>query len=207
MKFRPSSVGNLKGKGDKLTIGNKSYVEELANKNVYNYSESISSKYMDKGIECEQDSIDLLNKVRFETYSKHKDEDLENEWFKTIGCDILTTDSVIDIKTSWSKKTFPKTDEQALALIKKSGYDWQMYAYMSLYGVRKSEVVFCLVDTPDHLIEYENDISAHRMSDIYLSRRIRGVVIELDDSFFDAMIKRVEIGKDYYNEYLKQIKL
>jgi hypothetical protein len=57
----------------------------------------------------ELESINLLNSVRFENYEKN-DQRIEND-FITGECDIITNESIIDIKTSWSLDTFPELPE------------------------------------------------------------------------------------------------
>lgn len=46
-----------------LSKGAKTYLTGLAKEVVYGYREEISSKAMEKGTRCEQDSIDLYNSV------------------------------------------------------------------------------------------------------------------------------------------------
>ena len=108
MKFRASQLGKLmtssRTKGEALSQTAKSYIIEKAKQDFYGYRSELTNKYVLKGIEQEQDSIDLLNLVRVENYAKDCPP-AENEWL-TGCCDIITEDKVIDIKTSWSLDTF-----------------------------------------------------------------------------------------------------
>ena len=69
MKFRCSSIGKLmteprsKSEGP-LSVGAKTYIRELAAQEIFGVDFVVSSKAIEKGIECEDDSILLLNKVR-----------------------------------------------------------------------------------------------------------------------------------------------
>ena len=69
MKFRCSSLGKLmteprsKSEGP-LSVGAKTYIRELAAQEIFGVDFVVSSKAMEKGIEAEGDSIDLLNDVR-----------------------------------------------------------------------------------------------------------------------------------------------
>ena len=111
MKFRASQLGKLmtssRTKGEALSQTAKSYIIEQAKQDFYGYKAQLMNKYVLKGIEQEQDSIDLLNLVRLEDYKKN-DNRVENEWVSGC-CDIITETSIIDIKTSWSLDTFPAT--------------------------------------------------------------------------------------------------
>ncbi len=107
MKWRASQIGKLmttsRSKTDVLSQTAKSYIEQLAKEDFFGYTSPLVNRYLDKGINQELESINLLNSVRFENYEKN-DQRIENE-FITGECDILTNDSIIDIKTSWSLDT------------------------------------------------------------------------------------------------------
>ena len=101
MKWHPSSIGKLMTNGrGKNEVGAtaKSYIKQVAKENFYGYRSEINNKYIQTGLIQEQDSIDLLNTVRFEAYIKN-DVRMVNEHM-TGECDIITNDSSIDSKTS-----------------------------------------------------------------------------------------------------------
>ena len=136
-----------------LTEGAKTAVKKLVKKQRYGYTDTLSTKQMQKGIECEQDSIDLLNELYFTDYEKNETR-ISNDYL-TGECDIIDREQslIIDIKSSWSLETFPLIPED----IKLNGYDIQGHGYMLLYDVQEFVLSFCLVDTPDHLLnEYDN---------------------------------------------------
>ena len=69
MRFRCSSIGKLmtepKSKSEgPLSVGAKTYIRQLAAQEILGVDFEVSSRAMEKGIICEQDSIDLLNRVR-----------------------------------------------------------------------------------------------------------------------------------------------
>ena len=74
MKFRASQLGKLmtssRTKGEALGQTAKTYIIEQAKQDFYGYRTQLMNKYVLKGIEQEQDSIDLLNGVRFQNYLK-----------------------------------------------------------------------------------------------------------------------------------------
>jgi len=109
MKWHPSSIGNLmaspRNKTEALSEGAKTYIREIAKQNFYGYKSEIRTKPVMKGIDQELESIALLNAVRFTDYKKNNLR-VESEYLSG-ECDIITEDSIIDCKTSWSLETFP----------------------------------------------------------------------------------------------------
>ena len=68
--IRASSVGKLmtsakSKKPEDLSAGAITYCKQLAKEFVYGYRKEINSKYLDKGIICEDQSIQLYNDVFF----------------------------------------------------------------------------------------------------------------------------------------------
>ena len=67
--FRASSIGKLmteprtKSEGV-LSVGARTYIRELAQQEILGVEFSFSSKETEKGIEMEQEGINLLNRVR-----------------------------------------------------------------------------------------------------------------------------------------------
>jgi hypothetical protein len=113
MKIRCSALGkimtNPRSKSETLSAGCKTYIKELVKEDLFMYRSTIDSKYLTKGIDLEDTSIDLYNEVHGTLYLKNT-ERLSNE-FITGECDINAEDKIIDIKTSWSLETFPAAPE------------------------------------------------------------------------------------------------
>jgi hypothetical protein len=66
--FRCSSIGKLMTepktqKEGPLSVGAKTYIRELAAQEILGMDFEVSSKEMEKGIECEPDAIALLNRA------------------------------------------------------------------------------------------------------------------------------------------------
>ena len=72
-----------------------------------------------------------------------------NEFF-TGECDI-TFYKVRDIKSSWNLDSFPMEAEEIPTKL----YVWQLDVYMCLFNYKRSELIYCLVDTPTRLVEDE----------------------------------------------------
>lgn len=202
MKWHPSQIGKLMTNGRaKDSIGEtaKSYIKQCAKESFYNYTTELNNKYVNKGISQEQDSIDLLNTVRFSNYTKN-DITIENQYL--IGtADIVTDDRIIDVKSSWSLDTFPVFAEDAY----KSEYEWQLRAYMMLYDKPVAELVYCMVTTwNEFLNEYEN-LQLHRVDHIDPEKRITALWYDRDELLEDKMIARLKEASDLYDEYFQQL--
>jgi len=201
--IRCSSLGKIMGTPKKpkdgfdLTQTAKTYIESLVVENVYGIKSKIFSKYLQKGIECEDDSIDLYNEVFFTSFDKNEIR-LSNEYIQG-ECDIDTGDMIIDIKSSWDIDTFPKLPEN----INNKDYEWQLRGYMWLYRRDMARLAYCLVDTPDDLLGYSDYPEKHQVSHIEPELRITFVDFYRDESKED-LIKQKVIECRRYAEYYKQ---
>ena len=200
LKFRASSLAEIMtdGRGDGLSAGAKTAVEKLAKEFVYGYDRHFSSKYMEKGIRMEDQSIDLINSVLFASYTKNT-ERKENDWI-TGECDIFTGDQIIDIKSSWSLETFPCLSAHG----EDKTYEWQLRAYMWLWDVDKASIAYCLVSTPDDLIGYENR-AYHKVDHINPELRVTFVDYERDKTLEEKIKVKVEAARKYYDEVVALI--
>lgn len=201
-KFRASSLGLImtdpKSKDELLSVGAKTEIEALAKQFVYGFDESISSKQMEKGIAVEEQAIELYNSVFFTSHVKNT-ERKTNDWI-TGECDIYTPKKVIDIKSPWSLSTFPATSNTA----KNALYEWQGRAYMWLYDVPSFEVAYCLVNTPEALIGYD-DPKLHYVDHITPSLRVTRIVYERDQTLENKIKMRVEAANEYMDAVVQKI--
>lgn len=201
-RFRASAISKImtdpKGKDEVLSAGAKTEIERIAKEIVYGYSESFSSKYTDKGIQVERQSIDLYNSVFFTDYVKNE-ERRSNEWV-TGECDIFTGTKVIDVKSSWSLATFPAT---AAAGADKA-YEWQARVYMWLWEVEDYEVAYCMVSTPPDLIGYENE-ELHDVEHINPELRVTIVRYKRDRALEEKIRQKVEAATEYLDAIIQQI--
>jgi hypothetical protein len=202
MKWHPSQIGKLMTNGrGKNDIGATaiSYIKDVAKENFYGYRTELNTKQIIKGKDQEQDSIDLLNTVRFSNYIKN-DIRVENEWM-TGECDIITNDSIIDVKTSWSLDTFPAFKEDAY----NSLYEWQMRAYMMLYDKPSSELIYCMVTTSNELLNEWDNLHIHRVDHIAPEKRITVLQFERDEDIENQIIERLKKATEIYIEYYQQL--
>jgi hypothetical protein len=187
-----------KGKDEVLSVGAKTAITKMAKEAVYGFDERISSKYMTKGIEVEDQSIALLNSVLFTDYSKNT-ERKTNEWI-TGECDIFTGSKIIDIKSSWSLATFPALAEDG----ENKTYTWQLAAYMWLWDVDSAAIAYCLVSTPEELIGYE-DPKLHIVDHIAPELRVTLLHQERDKTMEARIVEKVEAGREYYRQVIERI--
>lgn len=201
-KFRASSLGLImtdpKGKEELLSVGAKTEIEKMAKQLVYGFDEVVTSKYMDKGIQVEDKSIELYNSVFFTDHKKNT-ERKTNDWI-TGECDIFSPGKIIDIKSSWSLATFPATSARG----EDKGYEWQGRAYMWLWDVDQFDIAYCMVNTPDDLIGWE-DQALHYVDHITEQLRVTVVHYKRDKALEDKIKARVEAANDYMTAMVKQI--
>jgi hypothetical protein len=202
----------------KLSATARTRVEEAYLRREFNIRKEIKNKYVDKGNECEDDSILLFSKVSgvFGLYKNEKF--FKNDYF--VGYpDLITDDTVIDIKTSWSGSTYPWFDTE----LPNKDYMYQLLAYMDLTGLKKGLVAYCLTDTPEvmiqdevrremyrnkmidasdeELVELENQVRAlHNFDGVPDKLRVKMFEVEYNAEIIDAMKERVKLCEEYYNE-------
>lgn len=123
-----------------------SHLWDIYDSAVYGIREDISSKQIDKGNICEEDSLGLLSSA-IDYYLVKNKTHFSNDWQKGTP-DALWNDVVIDTKTSWNLRTFRNAD---LSLM----YYWQLMSYMWLTGSKKGLLAYGLVDTPEEIIQDE----------------------------------------------------
>ena len=203
MKIRSSALGkimtNPRSKSETLSAGCKTYIKELVKEDLFGYKSTIDSKYLTKGIDMEDTSIDLYNEVHSTLYLKNT-ERLSNE-FITGECDINAEDKIIDIKSSWSLETFPASPED----VNNKDYEWQLRAYMWLYDKPKAELAYCMVSTPDYLLKDWDNYKIHKVDKHDPFLRVTTISFERDTDKEQLIMERViECGK-FYIEYRDSI--
>lgn len=121
----------------------------------YNRTREIRSKFFDKGIETEEDSITTVCRVT-KQFLKKNEVELSNDFITGtpdlfIGENIYNAEEVRDTKSSWDLITFLEAKNDTL----NSDYYWQLQGYAWLTGAKRLSVDYCLNNTPFHLIEQE----------------------------------------------------
>jgi len=155
--IRASSVGYLMTepvtKADKeaglLSKTAQKHLIEVYITEKYGRKRDIQTKQMKKGVEAEQDSIDLLSIYLKLPFSKNE-ERFKNDFITGLP-DIINDDTIIDIKSSYDLWTFLGNIPDKLDNL----YYWQMQSYMWLTGTKNATIAYCLVNTPESIIQQE----------------------------------------------------
>jgi len=204
LRIRCSALSKImtepKSKDEVLSVGAKTYIDDLASEFVYGYKKIVTSKEMDKGIIVENASIALLNEVLFTSYSKNT-ERKENDWL-TGECDVFTGKRIHDIKSSWSLATFPATVRAG----RDKDYEWQLRGYMMLWDVDESEIDYCMVNTPDELIRFEQ-VELHYVDHIDPALRVTRVPYARDKALEEKIKQKVEAARAYFDDVVQTIAL
>jgi hypothetical protein len=121
----------------------------------FNRDKDIFNKYVEKGLAVEEDSITLLS-LNKGKYLKKNTERIHNNYFSGEpdiyeGEDIYHAYSITDIKSSWDIHTYYSA---RLTRINER-YKWQLHGYMDISGAEKSNLAYCLINTPETIINKE----------------------------------------------------
>ena len=214
-KIRASAIGQImtepRTKSETLSETCKTYLREWWVSEKYGRRKDFANKFTEKGNAVEEDSITLLSVTDGVVYLKNEHHYSDSHITGTP--DIVTDTEVIDIKSSWDIFTFHKSKfERKLD----NGYWWQVQGYMALTGKETARVVFCLVDTPEWLINEEKRRYAYRngdsiditagldeidrnmtFSDIPPNERIATFYVTADPESIAAIRQRVEQCREY----------
>jgi hypothetical protein len=184
-----------------LSEGAKNFTRELVRQMVFGYDSYFSAKETLKGTAVEDDSILLYNDVFGTAHKKNKIR-MCNAWLNG-ECDIDAPefDLIIDIKSSWSKETFPALPDE----IDVSGYEWQGRGYMMLYNRNRFELAFCLVNTPWHLLRWESNTSIHYVDDIEKEFRVTSLFFDRDMQLEEKIKYKVNEVRRYAKWYEAQL--
>jgi len=134
-----------------LSKGGESYTEKWLKEQLHGHRFEFSNKYTTKGIEVEDEAIQMIGDYLMLENLK-KNEERKNDEHFTGECDIRVGDDwIIDAKSSWGLETFPMFKDK----LSEKDYYYQAQVYMALYGATKYTVAYALVNTPQKLIEKE----------------------------------------------------
>ena len=221
LKIRCSAIGKLmatpRSKGELLSQTAKSYIHELVLEHKYGIRKEFSSRYTDKGNAVEDEAINLVNEVLDVGFIYKNEENLSNDWI-TGTPDVNTEDVLLDVKSSWDATTFPFFDTE----IPNKDYYYQLQGYMWLTGKQQSMLCYCLVDTPQEMVEDEirrvhwklhkidEDLELrdeiqkkHYFGNIPKNRRVKVFYVQKDELVIDQIKEKIELCREYYNALIK----
>lgn len=158
-----------------LLQGAKTYCQNWLKEQLYRRTKSFSNKYTEKGIECEQQGIDLYAEINGLGMVLKNTEWKQDEHIMGTA-DVVLLDHIADIKCPYDFSTFPLFDTE----LPNSDYYWQMQGYMALYGKSSASINYCLIDAPDEIIDREARSAAYKAG-----------MSEVDADLFDEVYKRM----------------
>jgi hypothetical protein len=191
-KCRASGGGDLmtnpRSKSETLSETTKTFAENWIKESIYGIKKEISSKYLTKGIELEDEAIDKAIDWLNLPFTIKNEKFFEDDFF-TGTPDLILEDEVLDIKNSWDAFTFPLFDKE----IPTKSYFYQLQIYMHLTGKKKARLVYLLLNTPERLT-YEPQ---HKYDSVDKKYRIKTFSINYDSELIKEMQTRVETVRQY----------
>lgn len=198
--FRASQVGRLMAYPEKDTLadGAMSLVYEMEKQIMLGWRPNLNTFEIQKGRDVEDQTIALYNQVSGNFYIKNKER--KNSDLLTGECDIIEYDEdvILDIKSSYSKDTFPLSIKEG----SKKLYEWQLDTYMHLWDVNNSGLVFGLVDTPEHLIKKSEPEDWHIVGHIDPKLRITTLFKSRDAKREQQLLNKTRVAQDTLCELL-----
>jgi len=201
-----------------LSVGAKTFLKQLYLEEVFGRRKDIQTKYTEKGTLMELEGVKLANSVLDWGMSSSDIAQLEFSklrWsndFITGEMDINTDTLLADIKCPWDIFTFPFFDKE----IPNSNYYWQLQGYMMLTGHDQAQLVYTLVDAPEHIIldeqrrtewqrkdiELPDDVAdairnSMTFADIPAELRVKRWVISRNESDFAKIKEHVLMAREY----------
>ena len=200
-KMRASQAGLLSTNGkDALGLGTSliTYLKDYYAEEKSGVKEEINSKYLIKGNLMEQELIDITAERLGLGILEKNEVHFNDEHFKGTP-DCYTDDLVIDVKNSWSYKTFL----DAITSPINKDYEAQLQVYMHLTGIKKAKLVYGLLDVPGEA-NYGNDIFYSHMP---INERFYAFDLEYDEAMIEQMQDKVNNCRTFLNDYDARIKI
>jgi len=143
---------------DPLSKGAKSYLKRLYGELKYgkwSASKEKGNKYTEKGKIVQPEAILLCSELDDVLYEENFDR-IQNEFLSGVpdaflGKSIREAEYIVDVKSSWDFETFIENLDVSLNPL----YWWQIQGYMELSGATKGDISYCLINTPDSILEEE----------------------------------------------------
>jgi len=199
-RHRASQAGLLLTAGkDKLGLGASltSYLKNNYAETLFGIKEEIHSKYLEKGIHCEAEAIDVAaERLGLGLLEKNQVHFNDEHFQGTPDC--YNDELVIDLKCSWNHITFLDTITSPI----NKDYEAQLQVYMHLLGLKKAKLVYVLLDTPD-FVNYGNEVIYSHMP---INERFYAFDLEYDPAMIEKMQEKVSNCRLFLEEYDSKIK-
>lgn len=203
-----------------LPEGAKSYCQKWLKEQLYNRRKHFTNRYLEKGIQCEDGAIAFAAE-HFEWEGAEKnDEWFEDEYMQGTPDIILEHDShVIDIKNSYDAFSFPLFETE----IPTKGYETQLQVYLSLTGLERATLTYCLMDAPLDIMKeemrrlswkegsmgaisdelYQKVKAEMTYSNLIPELRLKSFTVEKDAAVIDELKIRVDMCREYITSLLQ----
>ena len=133
-----------------LSQGAKTAIKEIWLRYEKGFKQDIHSKYLNKGLQSEEDAINLISFVDGIMYKKN--EERVTKGHLTGECDVNTKIGELkvidDTKACWNPLTFMNSKLSPI-------YEWQGHSYLYLYDADIFRLRYCLVDCPPEVYNDE----------------------------------------------------
>lgn len=187
-KCRASASGalltNPRSKSETLSETTKTYLKEWATEQVFGYRKDISNKYLERGIQQEDEAIDFAIQVLDLPFAMKNEQLFEDDFF--LGTpDLIVNDTVYDIKCSWNCHTFPFFETE----IPTAGYYSQLQVYMHLTGLKKAVLTYVLLDNETIGHSYQVDDKL----------RLKTFKIDYNEELIQTLTERVKEARNFLN--------
>lgn len=213
--------------GVQLSESAKKYLAKAYAIEKYQRIPDVITKQMTKGTTAEEAAIDLFSFVEDRPHKKNT-ERLSNEFISGTpdlfdGSSILSSEEVIDVKCSWDIFTFLNNIANPFNRM----YYYQLQGYMALTGAKVGTLAYCLVNTPDEMINDEKRKLFYKMQcvteedprylakaatidrnmifdDIPPQERVLKFSIERDDEVISKIYDKVGKCREFLLEFEKE---
>jgi hypothetical protein len=202
-----------RNKTELLSQTAKSYIQELVLEHKYGIKKEFSSRYTDKGLQCEDEAITLVNNVLGLNFIFKNEEHFAND-FITGTPDVNTNEILLDVKCSYEAHTFPFFETE----IPTKDYFFQLQGYLWLTGKTEALLCYCLINTPLEIVEDEvrrehwkhkvidEDLEIreyvekkHNFDQIPDNRKVKVFKVERDETIIWAIQEKVTEARIYYD--------
>jgi hypothetical protein len=128
----------------------KTFCKIWLSSQIYGRKKDFSTRETQKGNAVESDAIDYAAENLSWGFVAKNTRRKSNQFIEG-EADVVLPDTIADTKCSFNNFTFPLFETE----IPEEGYEWQLRGYMILYQKLRAELVYCLMDTPDEIIDKE----------------------------------------------------
>lgn len=220
--FRSSKVGTIISKSGKITQGVETYLKQIYFQVKKGFKEEVTSKYLEKGKFCEEDSITMLQNTLFrgKNILCVKNKERVSDSFTIGEHDVKVGSTIIDCKNCWDWITFENADLTW-------EYEWQIRDYMRLNKCDTGILFYCLLNLPEHML-IEKEMQLFRTQKKWATNedpdfieacvelrkmynfekyppeeRFKAFTIERDIAYENKIIKSVKEARAWLNEFHK----